>query len=183
LSGGRSDIKQKMPGEKETDTLRKKPVRGSHVSSYIRERIMVTITLDEYQAHIVKNATEFYSRVLWGQFGEINNAVNSAQLEKVFHEQGEQAMHEQFDELIERRDRSEDILKDARQVLFPELHALGHYGLGYSERTDVAFNVYQAIRYAFAWKNHPEGGITVDFNKPHPVDGHDTPKVEIVDGK
>lgn len=147
------------------------------------KKMTVTITLDEYQAHIVKNATEFYSRVLCGQFREISDGVNTVQLEKVFHEQGEQAMHEQFDELMERRNKSEDILKDARQTLFRELHPLGHYGLGYSERTDVAFNVYQAIRYAFAWKNHPEGGITVDFDKPSPVNGHNTPKVEIVDDK
>ena len=59
---------------------------------------------------------------------------------------------------------AEQSLRAAKGILFPELMPMSHYGLGYTRTTDVAFNAYMAIRHAFAWHDHPEGGITVNLS-------------------
>ena len=141
----------------------------------------IVMEMNRETASIVKNAMEFYSRVICGQFEEIAEAINTNQLEKVYSEQGEQAMHDQFSELIDRRDDGYEVLKKARKTFFPELHPMAHYGVGYSRLTDIAWNVYATIRHAMAWHDHPEGGKTVDFYPPLEVKGHESPVVRIED--
>lgn len=51
----------------------------------------------------------------------------------------------------ERREYAEKILFLARTFLMPELKGIGHsHGIGFSDATDLSFDVYQALRYAMA---------------------------------
>lgn len=42
--------------------------------------------------------------------------------------------------------------------------------------------VYATIRHTLAWHDHPEGGMTVDFDEPMGY-GEPIPRVEIKEGK
>lgn len=51
----------------------------------------------------------------------------------------------------ERRDHAEKILFLARTFLMPELKGIGHsHGIGFSDVTDLSFDVYQVLRYTMA---------------------------------
>lgn len=126
------------------------------------------LTLNKEQALTVSKACEFYSRVMMGQFGEIA------------HETMMQSIRQ--DDFCTRREMMEDLLFQARRLAFPDLIGRGHsYGIGHNASGDRAWNAYQALRYAIAWHEHPEGGITVDFQKPYPAGGEAVPdcKVEV----
>ena len=137
----------------------------------------IIVKLDRDQTAIVERACEFYSRVLCGQFEEISFDIANNRLTKIYKEHGEDAMHECFNDIIDERNETEEKLKEARKMQFPELNPFAHYGYGYSEITDKAFGIYQAIRYALAWHDHPEGGWTVNFDKP--FSPYPVPEVEI----
>lgn len=138
----------------------------------------IQLTMDRDVAGIVMRACEFYSRVLCGQYDQIPNEVMDSRLAKILKEEGKEKMHEKFDEVIRQRDDAADVFKNARKIQFPELDLFAHYGFGYSELTDRAFDVYQVLRYAIAWHDHPEGGYTVNFDKP--MSKYELPKAEFI---
>ena len=138
----------------------------------------VTVTMNREYAGILMRACEFYSRVMCGQYDEISFDVADLQLLKIYEEQGKVALHEAFHGIIDRRNKAEDVLREARAMQFPELYPNAHYGLGYTKTTDMAFSIYACVRHALAWHEHPEGGITVNFNKPRDM-GYGLPKVMI----
>ena len=120
------------------------------------------LSLTKEQALAVSKACEFYSRVMMGQFGEIAYETMLQSIKQ--------------DDFCTRREMMEDLLFQARQFAFPDLMGRGHsYGIGHNKSADLAWNAYQALRYAKAWHEHPEGGITVDFNKPYPAGGEAVP--------
>lgn len=126
------------------------------------------LTLNKEQALTVSKACEFYSRVMMGQFREIAFETMMQSIKR--------------DDFCTRRDMMEDLLIQARQFAFPDLTGPGHsYGIGHNASADRAWNAYQALRYAIAWHEHPDGGITVDFQKPYPAGGEAVPdcKVEV----
>ncbi len=126
------------------------------------------LTLNKEQALTVSKACEFYSRVMMGQFGEIAYETMLQSIKQ--------------DDFCARREMMEDLLFQARRLAFPDLMGRGHsYGIGHNVSADRAWNTYQALRYAVAWHEHPEGGITVDFQKPYPAGGEAVPdcRVEI----
>lgn len=125
------------------------------------------LTLTTEQLLTVSKACEFYSRVMMGQFREI---AFETMMQSIKH-----------DDFCTRRDMMEDLLIQARQFAFPDLMGPGHsYGIGHNKSADRAWNAYQALRYARAWHEHPEGGITVDFNKPYPAGGESIPDCRVL---
>ena len=44
-----------------------------------------------------------------------------------------------------------------------------------------AWDIYQVIRHAYAWKRYPEGGWTVDFNEPMKTGHEPLPEITIED--
>lgn len=85
------------------------------------------------QAQTISVACEFYSRVIMGQFTEIVWHTLSIKLGTA--------------EFCERRDLAEDYLLKARQYIYPTLHGIGHsFGIGYSEKADMSFDVHQVLR-------------------------------------
>lgn len=96
---------------------------------------MVELKLTDKQARITARACEFYARIVLGQFREIIiELVNS----------------DNIDNVLEHRAELEKLLFEARDLIYPELHGIGHsYGVGAFEHADRAYDVYQAIRKLF----------------------------------
>ena len=126
------------------------------------------MTMTESQAQLVIRALDFFLRMRMGQFGELIDLVLTIK-------DGD------IDEYARRRDEASRILLDARKVLMPELRDMrslhGSYGVYHFPESTRAFRALQAIRSCIAWHNNPEGGWTVDFNRP----SGDAPKCEAVE--
>lgn len=126
------------------------------------------MTMTESQARLVIKALDFFSRMRMGQFGELIDLVLPVS-------DGD------IDEYCKRRDEAARILLDARDVLMPDLldmHSLhGSYSVYMFDDSRAAWHTLQAIRSCIAWHNNPEGGWTVDFDRP----SGDAPTVEAVE--
>lgn len=110
------------------------------------------LTLTPEQARVVSRACELFTRLHIGQFNELTWELLDFSCE----------------DYCERRDMAEPILRQLRQVYFPDLVLPGaSYGVGKHIASDRAWDVYQVIRHAMAWHEHPEGGTTVDFHTPY----------------
>lgn len=127
--------------------------------------------MDRETALIVKDACEFYSRVLMGQVEEV--AVQT------LYAWPEIIKQDSFSSI---RACAECYLKQAKSVLFPELDSSAYYGVGHNIKVDTSWNVYQTIRHGISWHDHPEGGWTVNFDKPRSWSGTPLPLLEIIDG-
>lgn len=141
----------------------------------------VTLTMDEETARIVMRAAEFYARVLCGQYEIIADDVMGIR-------DGSNGTHTskipdaEYNKLSRQRSDATVLFMHAKYKQFPELSpTIGHHwGLGYSRKTDVAYNAYQAIRYAFMQRNSPDKDLG-DWDKPT-ARVYPYPKVEM-DGK
>lgn len=119
------------------------------------------LELTPEQSRAIQRACEFYARMRFGQFQEVTW----------------QLMNFRDDDFCERRDKAEDLLFEARKFIYPELETRGHsYGVGRDYEADSAWEVYEALRYEMAWHEHPEGGITVNFDQPMRFAGAGVPK-------
>ena len=111
------------------------------------------VTLTDEQLQTVMRACEFYTRVRLGQFSEISYETLRGQISS--------------DDYCKRRECMDKLLMYARKQAFPELDGFGHsYGVGYDKIADRSWMVYQVLRYAKARKDHPEGGINTNFDRP-----------------
>lgn len=129
-----------------------------------------TLIMTQDQALNLSKACEFYSRVMMGQFEEIAFQTMLPHIGKT--------------DFCERREQMQNLLYQARRFAFPELTGPGHsYGVGQSVTSDRAWEVYQVLRHAIAWTNHPEGGSTVDFHPPMCFSGDKSMPKVLVDGK
>ena len=141
----------------------------------------VTLTMDEETARTVMRATEFYARVVCGHYEIIADDVMGVR-------EGREGTHTskipEVDErqLCRQRSDAEVMLMQAKHMQFPELKpTIGHHwGLGYSRKTDIAYNTYQAIRFAFMQMKSPDKDLG-DWDKPT-ARVYPYPMVEI-DGK
>jgi hypothetical protein len=96
---------------------------------------MVQLQLTDKQAKIAARACEFYARIVLGQFREIIIELSNS---------------DNIDNILKHRDEIEMLLFEARDLIYPELHGIGHsYGVGAFEYADRAYDIYQAIRKLF----------------------------------
>lgn len=115
------------------------------------------INLKDDEVYTIIDALDFYSRIWIGQYDTILREIrwykNCSQLDSFEYE-------------------LKTLLLNIRHNLLPELDNYGIYashGIFSSEinyKAAVAYNMQQEFRYKLAYFNHPEGGITVDFNSP-----------------
>ncbi len=123
------------------------------------------LNMNEVQAAQVDRALELYCRLRIGQWTELIGLC----------------LDTDDDDYCEKRDFLEQKLLDARKVAYPTLHGLGHsFGIGKFEDADTAWETHKVLRNKISWTNHPEGGITVDFDSPISFRGHELAKCEAV---
>lgn len=128
-----------------------------------RKKIIVL----EDQAEDIKRALDFYYRFLAGQYEVL--AMDYKDL------LGEKSQNGQNPTEIA------VILKQIRARIIPDLADLGLYGsysVGCPEcnpHAGIAYDLCQEFWYKRAWFLHPEGGTTIDFNKPRHVDNDPCP--------
>lgn len=123
----------------------------------------VTLTLSEEQAYTLWEALETYNRLLVGQFS---------------------AVADLFPDRDFGRKVAATALLEARQTVMPELDPRGYHGIESRDVRDqarIAFDVEQVLRHALSWHRYPEGGITVNFDKPYWTSPEPRPRVEIQD--
>jgi len=124
-------------------------------------KVQVTMTVE--QARLVMCAMDLYSRVLMGQFDMIKELFSG------FGEEGEQYKR---DSKYWHRDM-ETLLNLVKKTVYPELHVNASWGItGYSERNKcppnatIVYDIYKSMSYAISWHEYPNGGLTVNFDKP-----------------
>ena len=120
------------------------------------------LTLTPEQLSVVERACEFYSRIRIGQLNEIDTE---------FCLYG--AMSNEFkDEYFKRIEQFREKLEELERIAFPD----GMNNLSKDRQAEIAWNVYQATRYVRSWHEHPEGGITVNFDRPLDISGVGIPE-------
>lgn len=116
-----------------------------------------SLLVTEEECYLVINALDLYSRIWIGQYDRINDLS-----------------------IYETEDRwnkntcSYVLFQKMRNLLIPSLENVGDYlscSLGiWSDETDIkainAYDLQQRIRYEISWFKNPEGGMTVNYDKP-----------------
>ena len=135
----------------------------------------VTITMNENQAYVVKNLLEFSSRMIVGQFDELDALFSSFTKNKFWQDDRRRAdlkMH----------------MQAARQDIYPELHPSSYLGIGGAETPEiakVAWDVFKTIDHALAYNKYPEGKYpgfpkTVNFDAVKAKSQEPLPAVTVV---
>lgn len=107
----------------------------------------ITIRVNEKQAAIINRALDLYARIGAGQFREI-------------------LFHPQFFS-VDKGNAADELEKIASQLTgLPPYSYHGITSEKLCKQSKTAFWIHQHIRYVIAWARNPEGGYTVDFNKP-----------------
>lgn len=111
------------------------------------------LTFTEDHLHALLMATEFHERIAMGQFREVLEVVDP----------GFKLPHEN-------REMAEQMLTIARRYLMPALATDNSYwGIRSREVRDenrVMYDILQVVRHRLAWDRHPEGGMTINFDRP-----------------
>lgn len=123
------------------------------------------LEMDEEQARITIAALDFWMRMKLGQWKELIELCMSL------------ADCESVEKYLERGEKAEKFLLQARKEIMPELSdSLYHsHGVYNSRDTTQGFNILRAVRSCIAWHRNPEGGWTVDFDKPVSMHGEALP--------
>lgn len=128
------------------------------------DELRYVLSMTEEQARAVSRACELYARLRIGQLDELNFEL---------------LLFKSREDICERREQALNLLLLLKKIYFPELNGHGHsYGVGHDEVSDRAWVAYQAMRYAMAWHDHPEGGIGVHFDPPMPLSNEPLPTCE-----
>ena len=108
---------------------------------------------NEEQARMVVAALDFWIRMRIGQWKDLVDLCLHFDKENI-------------KEWCQRRDGAELLIMGVRGKVMPELRYNASYGVFKFPETERAFNLLKAVRSAIAWHNKPEGGWTVDFDRP-----------------
>jgi len=115
----------------------------------------VTLTLNEKQIATMMAALDLFSRVGWGQLRFLDDMYADRDYD---------------------RDAVREHLDAIKEIVFPELGG-ADVRQPRPKRAQISWDIYQVIRNAYAWHRRPEGGITVDFDKPMCTSGEPIPEI------
>lgn len=124
------------------------------------------LELTEEQAKLISNACDLYCRIGLGQFDRIVEFC----MDKEFVGRTEKMSDEEFHDWLDRKDKAENKMYEAREFIFPKLQGKLHtYGIGHDTESNMAWNIHQVLRYH----------VGNDERKPFAVYG-ELPKIEKV---
>lgn len=111
-----------------------------------------TLTLNEHQAYVIKEALDLFSRIHMGQLDTVADVFVAY------------AQERGFDTLSFLRDELDNL-----SPIWTGLHKHAYHGIHspkISDKARVAWDLQQVIRHRLAWDREPKGGIYVDFDTP-----------------
>jgi len=111
----------------------------------------IVLELTDEQAVVLERAVELLFRLHIGQFNEIKFA-----LLKHVHETGVKIDYQNIDALLEA----------VGHLFFPALRPHESFNVNCCEESNIAYSIYQAVRYVNVWHRNPEGGVGVNFDPP-----------------
>jgi hypothetical protein len=123
------------------------------------------LEMSEEQADIVKDALEFYSRILIGQWQEL----------------GYKCLDMKDKDYPSKMNTLKRGLATLRPLAFPELPAdlSASYGVTSRVLPCRTWEIYTVLRYRLAWTKHPEGGMARDYDEPVNYSSKPLPKCEV----
>lgn len=128
------------------------------------KKIKIKLTLNEEQARVIINALDLYTRINIGQIRAISDVF-----------------------LFRRKwnwDEFHFYANGLKKTLFPDLQENESYGVHSSkvnESARIAWDIHQVLRHDISWFLNPNGGMTVNFDKPLKTSWHAFPEVEIME--
>lgn len=115
------------------------------------------LELNEEQMQTVQKALDLYARLAIGQWNMI----------------GEAFLDIEDDCCAEKKKRLDAGMAKLRKIIFPDLpEDMGaSYGVRAVPKACDAWEIYTVLRHCQAWARNPEGGWTVDYDKPMSFSG------------
>lgn len=88
------------------------------------------------------------------------------------------------DHFSEKRDLAEPLLKELKNIYFPELDWNASYGVGHDDYSDIPWDIYQVIRNKIAWTENPNASCKgVNYYPPLKCSSQPLPTCEVyIDG-
>ena len=123
----------------------------------------VVLELSHEQAVVLERAVELLFRLHMGQFEDIKWALMPRLCGTEWDPQNINAA-----------------LELLKMAIFPGLKLGESFNINCCDECNIAYNIYQAIRFVNAWHQNPSGGIGVAFDPPHPT-GKPIPKCYLVE--
>ena len=115
------------------------------------------VKLSRWQMSVILDALETYERIGMGQFDiALKSSPSPISLRCINFNDHQRA---EFGVIIDR----------LKEITFPELPKDASFSItakDIPENCRVAYDMQQVFRHQLAWDVHPEGGITVEFDKP-----------------
>lgn len=111
--------------------------------------------LKDFQARVLVSALDFFTRIGIGQIEEISHGIY------VFGWNYPNEWMEQFNEVREILDEIKFNL-----IGMPPNASYGIHSPEIPDEIRMAYDIQQVIRHRLAWDQEPNGGITIDFDKP-----------------
>ena len=123
---------------------------------------MYLIELNEKQLNTLLKALDIYSRLGCGQLDTLLDPYNSPL-----------PIHD--------KECAKESLKNLKNCSFKNLDynaSIGIFSEDAPEESKIAYDIIQVARNVKAWSKNPEGGITVDFDKPWQASKEPMPKIK-----
>lgn len=129
------------------------------------EKKKYIIEMNEEQLVTVNTALEFYARMMIGQWQEI----------------GTHCLDFADDDYCEKKEKLDEGLAKLRPIAFPDLPAdlSASHGVMAVDKALSAWEIYEVLRNRLAWTKNPEGGWSVDFQKPISFSGKELVKCTV----
>jgi len=128
----------------------------------------INIKVNETQAGIIKQALDFYSRFLMGQFERIDDLM---------------MWKSNYSKDQQKSERLNALISEMRDIIYPELNGYAHWGIfnpKCPEESKVAYDVIQVLRHEL-WKLDPDKRYsTVDAGRPIQSSEEELCRVDIV---
>ena len=133
----------------------------------------IILTLNPEQGRVLQHVCELYMRMHLGQLERL--AEDLVRLDP-------NPTKEEWDHYLHRLDIAKQVCAVLKTVAYPSLIYPGQSrNAEPEERADEACDIWQVLRHAQAWHEHPEGGYTVNFHKPLKKGQYPLPECEIVE--
>lgn len=138
-----------------------------------RNDYKVVLTLDPEQCRVLKHVCELYMRMHLGQLDRL--AEDLVRLDP-------DHTNEEWEHYIQRLEVAKQVCETLKKLAYPSLIYPGQSRNAEPEEwANEAGDIWQVLRYAQAWREHPEGGWATCFHKPLQRGVRPLPACEIVE--